>query len=213
MATKNPRAVFFTLLFLFLLLGGGIAFLVWMQRVPGPTARFAELPTAIGASTELELEVEATRGGVRALRVEVEQGGNRHELAREQFEDAAARRSIRVAIDAKDAGLSEAEAVLLVFAEDGFKRPRSITGEPVLRLGVMVDLTPPALSVASVTRYPEQGGAGIAVLREGGDGAQILTFAWDGRRFRLDGLRHAVRVRAPETARRYLSELLRQREL
>ena len=52
--------------------------------------------------------------------------------------------------------------------------------------------------------------AAIAVRREGGDGAQILVFAWDGRQFQLADMRHAVRVKTEVTAARYLRELLRQ---
>lgn len=44
--------------------------------------------------------------------------------------------------------------------------------------------------------------AAIAVERPGGDGAQLLEFVWDGRRFRVDRTRHAVGVRDRGAAER-----------
>jgi hypothetical protein len=44
--------------------------------------------------------------------------------------------------------------------------------------------------------------AAIAVTRPGGDGAQVLRFVWDGRRFRLDDSRQAAPVHDAVDARR-----------
>jgi len=52
--------------------------------------------------------------------------------------------------------------------------------------------------------------AAVAVRREQGDGAQVLSFRWDGEQFRLSGMRHAPRVASESAAQRYLRELLRQ---
>ncbi|MFK7742587.1 MAG: hypothetical protein AB8H80_19910 [Planctomycetota bacterium] len=57
---------------------------------------------------------------------------------------------------------------------------------------------------------------GISVRRDPAangrsDGAQILVFYWDGKRFLLDEVRHAPRVGDAQTAGRYLRELLRLR--
>lgn len=41
----------------------------------------------------------------------------------------------------------------------------------------------------------------IAVARPDGDGAQLLSFVWDGRRMRFDGARHAPSARSPAAAR------------
>ncbi len=40
----------------------------------------------------------------------------------------------------------------------------------------------------------------VAVARPAGDGAQVLTFVWDGQRLRFDGSRHAAAVRSTSAA-------------
>lgn len=50
-----------------------------------------------------------------------------------------------------------------------------------------------------------------AVARATGDGAQVLVFGWDGEQFKLDEVRHVVRVTGPEQAKRFVAELLQQR--
>jgi hypothetical protein len=138
--------------------------LFWLQRVPPPTVQFRELPTAIGAATQLSLFVQAARGGVRAVRVELHQGEAKHTLSELSFADAAAERDLRIDVRARDLNLREEDAELLVFAQDGNWRLRQ-SSEPLLRLSVRVDLTPPQLQLVSYARYPEQGGSGLAVMR------------------------------------------------
>lgn len=53
--------------------------------------------------------------------------------------------------------------------------------------------------------------AAVVVARQGGDGAQMLMFAWDGAQFRLDEVRHVIRVTGPEVARPFVRELLQAR--
>ena len=48
--------------------------------------------------------------------------------------------------------------------------------------------------------------AAIAVRRPNGDGAQILTFVWDGQRFLFDGTRHRVGVVRVADAERWVVE-------
>ena len=55
--------------------------------------------------------------------------------------------------------------------------------------------------------------AAIAVRRDGEtDGAEALVFIWNGQRFLLDDIRHAPRVATKSAARRFLVELLQQRD-
>jgi murein DD-endopeptidase MepM/ murein hydrolase activator NlpD len=168
MATKNPMARLLGVLLLILLLAGGAGVLIWLQRVPVPTAQFRELPTAIGTSTQLSLFVQAARGGVRSVRVALQQGEATHTLSELSFADAAAERDLRIDVQARDLGLREEDALLQVYATDGSWRLRA-SGDPVLSLPVRVDLTPPRLELVSFARYPEQGGSGLAVVRAEAD--------------------------------------------
>lgn len=51
----------------------------------------------------------------------------------------------------------------------------------------------------------------VAVQRPGKDGAQLLTFWWDGWRLRLDDSRHAAAVRTPAHARAAVADAIASR--
>jgi hypothetical protein len=55
------------------------------------------------------------------------------------------------------------------------------------------------------------GQAAIAWLRQTGDGAQVLSFQWDGKRLRFDGSHHEVGVRDRDAARAAVAEAVASR--
>lgn len=52
----------------------------------------------------------------------------------------------------------------------------------------------------------------VAVQRPGKDGAQLLSFWWDGRTMRLDDSRHAAAVRTPAHARAAVADAIGSRQ-
>jgi hypothetical protein len=53
--------------------------------------------------------------------------------------------------------------------------------------------------------------AAVAVQRPAGDGAQVLSFVWDGHVLRLDDSRHSPQVRSPAMARAAVADAVLRR--
>lgn len=177
MATKNPKQVVATFLILVVLLLSGIGVAIWRQRTPGVQGTFLVEPTALGTATPLQIELVSEASNVRSYRVDVLQGDQRVELTSGDFaDDLQKARSLDLRVDLSEAGLQEAEALLLVYASDDLWRPKAIDGVPVLRAAVRVDLTPPNLVLLGSTRYPEQGGAGVVAVRAETDAQVVVNF-------------------------------------
>ena len=154
------------LLIVVVLVAGAVGALVWRQSVPPVTASFTPLPHYLGRDVAVELQLEAARGGLRTVEVRLSQGGQSHVAFDHDFGDSAATTAqLTVILEAAELGLSEGDARLQVFAKDGFWRLKPADDEPVLDVPVFVDLTPPGLEVLAFTRYPAQGGAGVAVIQ------------------------------------------------
>ncbi len=144
----------------------GIGFLVLRQRVPPVDARFEPLPVELGLDQTLHLELHAARGGVRRVQVRLWQGDQDVTLYEASFDSSTVNeRTLNFQVKPGAQGAAEGEGRLEVWASDGFWRPKPVDKEPVLRIPVRVDLTPPELEAVAFTRYPAQGGAGVAVLR------------------------------------------------
>lgn len=162
----DPKKALLQITIAALLLIAGIVFLFLRQQVPGVQARFEPLPVELGTEQELTLDLEASRGGVRSVRVQLVQADRDITLYEAQF-DSSGTNLRRVVFSVKPGvqGAREGEGRLEVWSSDGFWRLKSADGKPSLSIPVNVDLTPPGLELLSFTRYTSQGGAGIAVLR------------------------------------------------
>jgi murein DD-endopeptidase MepM/ murein hydrolase activator NlpD len=162
----DPRKALIQIVLVLIAVLAGIGFLFLRQRVPGVEARFATLPGHVGVVQDLALDLEAARGGVRTVTVRLVQGDQRPIVYEAAFDSATAnRRRVDFTLRPAAVGAREGEGTLEVWAGDGFWRLKPVDDEPVLQVPVVVDLTAPGLEVVSFTRYPAQGGAGVAVLR------------------------------------------------
>jgi murein DD-endopeptidase MepM/ murein hydrolase activator NlpD len=163
--------------FLLLVLAALGALLVATLRV-GPVAAL-ELRAeagAIGARTGVVAVASSGGRGLAGLRIEVEQGGVTHVVARKDHRPLAPwafsgarteKDELRAEVGhAAVPALVEGEAVVRVVAERAptwLRRPDSVVKE--LRLPVR--LTPPALELLSSQHYVSQGGSGVVVYRVG----------------------------------------------
>lgn len=143
---------------------------------PLPSVEVRTEAKAIGRRTGLEVVAAAAGRGLAGLRVEVEQAGKTHVVARRAHRplspwafsgERTQADSLRVEVG-RDAvpGLVEGDAVVRVVAERAgtwLRRPDPAVKE--VRLPVR--LTPPALAVLSSQHYVAQGGSGIVVYRAG----------------------------------------------
>jgi len=131
---------------------------------------------AIGARTGVVAVASSGGRGLAGLRIEVEQGGVAHVVARKDHRPLAPwafsgarteKDELRAEVGrAAVPALVEGEAVVRVVAERAptwLRRPAPVVKE--LRLPVR--LTPPALELLSSQHYVSQGGSGVVVYRVG----------------------------------------------
>ncbi len=157
------------IVFLLLLLGaaGGAGYLTWRQKAAGPQADLLPAPRFLGRSTPLVLDLRASRGGLSSVEVRLVQGGTSAVVFSRSFPGAPSGQRLEFTVDPAALGVREGDAQLQVFAWDDFWRPLAPAGLS-LTLAVSVDLTPPPLEILSYTRYLDQGGSGVVVLRAPG---------------------------------------------
>jgi murein DD-endopeptidase MepM/ murein hydrolase activator NlpD len=157
------------LLVLFLLVVGGLGFVVWRHRQPGVSVSLDPAPTAVGhGSRTLTLRLRAPAGPLRTLEARVVQGGASKTVLSEEFPGGAPRDADRtLALDVAALGLKEGPAELQVFARDALWRPRA---DPAPRLvhSFTVDLTPPVIELRAATGYVKHAGAAVAVYKVSG---------------------------------------------
>jgi murein DD-endopeptidase MepM/ murein hydrolase activator NlpD len=153
------------------------AALVATLRVgPAPSVEMRTDARAIGARTPLAVVASAAGRGLAGLRIEVEQGGTAHVVARREHRplppwawwgERAERDELGVDVGrAAVPALVEGEAVVRVVAERAGTWLRH-PGPVVRELRLPVRLVPPALSLLSSQHYVAQGGAGLVLYRVG----------------------------------------------
>jgi hypothetical protein len=154
-----------------------VAALVVSVRVgPLPSVEIRGEAKAIGRSTVVEVVTSAAGRGLAGLRVEVEQGGTAHVVARREHRPlppwalpGARTQADRLRVDVgRDAvpGLVEGDALVRVVAERAGTWLRH-PGPAVKEIRLPVRLTPPALALLSSQHYVAQGGSGVVVYRAG----------------------------------------------
>jgi murein DD-endopeptidase MepM/ murein hydrolase activator NlpD len=154
--------------------------LLWRQSVGGPELRLVESPRLLGRKAAVDLQLRAQGGRLSTVRITLEQGDRVYDLfASDSLRTNEA--TLSAALNLRASGATEGEARLVFYVGDDFWRPRKANDEPTLKLPVLVDLTPPPLQIRSATRYPEPGGAALAVLFA--PGAEECFVEIGGRRF------------------------------
>jgi hypothetical protein len=170
------KTLFKTALLLLALLGLGALLVASLRVSPAPAVELRADAAAIGARTGVSATASAGGRGLASLRIEVEQGGVAHVVARKEYRPLApwAFEGERTQKDelrgevgrAAVPALVEGEAVVRAVAGRAptwLRRPDPVVKE--LRLAVR--LTPPSLEILSSQHYVAQGGAGIVVYRVG----------------------------------------------
>ena len=152
------------------------ALAVSLRVGPLPSVDIRGEPKAIGRSTPLEVVASAAGRGLAGLRVEVEQGGTTHVVARREHRplpswafwgERTHSDELTVDVGGKSVpGLVQGDAVVRVVADRAgtwLRHPAPAVKE--MRLAVR--LTPPVLALLSSQHYVAQGGAGVVVYRVG----------------------------------------------
>ena len=169
---RRSRFPLYALLFLILVVVGGLSYLGWRQSVPGVRVA-GTAPRFLGQKTPIKLDVEAARGQVAHAEVRVVQAGKTTVIARPDA-PLGKRGTIAGTVDSASLGLREGEAVIEVWGRDDFWRPLPHNDRLAARFPVTVDLTPPKLEILAATPYVAPGGSGLVVFRaEGANSAEV----------------------------------------
>jgi murein DD-endopeptidase MepM/ murein hydrolase activator NlpD len=152
------------------------ALVVTLRVGPLPSVEIRGEPKAIGRSAPLQVAASAAGRGLAGLRVEVEQGGKTHVVARREHRPLRswAFWGERTQSDTMDVdvggkvitGLVEGDAVVRVVADRAGTWLRH-PAPAVKEIRLPVRLTPPALALLSTQHYVAQGGSGVVVYRVG----------------------------------------------
>jgi murein DD-endopeptidase MepM/ murein hydrolase activator NlpD len=162
----------------------------------GRTAREVGVEAVDVGSGVRSLELRIAQGdlvrtlGERSVPGSVPMGGNRGVTER-----------IEASIDAKEAGLREGDARLILTATDWSWRGWFAGNSAELVIPVQIDLTRPRLSVETGLTYVQRGGAGAVVYRSpeplARDGVQVADAFFPARPFPGDGKRRVVLFAIP----------------
>ncbi|MFZ5773933.1 MAG: M23 family metallopeptidase [Thermodesulfobacteriota bacterium] len=128
----------------------------------------------IGAAKQMAIEVTDGKSGLRSITVEVVQGDKKATVLTKEFPRQAtvsgagpAKAEEAFEVAAKELGLKEGEAQLIVTVAD-FSYWNLGRGNVVANAWpVSIDFRPPALSVVESPQYIKAGGAGVVVYRIG----------------------------------------------
>ncbi len=167
-----------------------VAFLVVTLRVgPAPSVEIRTEAKAIGPRTGLEVAASAAGRGLAGLRVELEQAGVAHVVARTTHRplppwtlpgERVQTDRLRVEVGRSAVpDLVEGEAIVRVVAERAATWLRH--PDPVVKeLRLPVRLVPPTLSLLSSQHYVAQGGSGVVLYRVGATATRdgVRAGAW-----------------------------------
>lgn len=175
--------------FVVVVAGGG--WVLW-AGTGGPRAELSAPISLVGPESRLELRLDAGRAGLRGFEIVARRpDGSRVLLIEEQIpatsflgSDVSAR-SVSLDLDAEALGLPEGPGQIEVFASDyaptAFLRER----EPLLRVPITVDLTPPRIRVHGGQHYVARGGSDLVVYEVDDDtvdsGVRVGEISFAGR--------------------------------
>jgi murein DD-endopeptidase MepM/ murein hydrolase activator NlpD len=155
----------------------GIAVLIWFAIVhfegDGPKVTLdAPLPVIIGKTTELTLDLQDSRSGLRQLRAVLGKDGKDVVLTEAAFPatgflgmEKIRSATQKITIDPGALGLTDGKAVLRITVADGSWRNWWHGNIADHQFDVLIDTKPPVLENLNPQNYVNQGGAGVAVYR------------------------------------------------
>ncbi len=164
------RTILFILLAVILIVIAAGAFILF--ETEKPYVALEKETRFLGTSATLPLLASDRRSGISGITITLVQGGRENVIysrtfPRKAWLSAAGPQEVRqkVLFDAKKAGLKNGKAELVLsvrdFSLNGFFRGN----ETVTRIPVVIDTTPPRVSIEHAQRYIRPGGSGIVIYR------------------------------------------------
>lgn len=151
-----------------------VAFLLW-TGVRAPKARLETSLDVVGRATPASLTIEAGRTGLRSWQVLLRGPKGTTVVAEEDVPkrnplgSGVRTRLVEVVLDAREAGLDEGAAQLVVLARDHSPLAALRGPSVALEVPLSVDLTPPAVTVLGGQHYLARGGSDAVAYTVGPD--------------------------------------------
>ena len=166
---KRSSLSFFLFLSLILAAAGGYVFINYFEGVQ-PQIETSILPEWIGKKTNISLNVNDAKSGLRSITIVLIQGDNEKQIFIKEYPKKKQgvtaghfKETINIAIDAKALGLQEGDALLSIKAVDYSMRRLMKGNIAELSQNVVVDTKPPRINIIHSERYIEPGGSGIVI--------------------------------------------------
>ena len=166
---RTPRSLIFTVLFLILLVAGGIAFFKLFEREK-PQVSFTGDISNFGLQKKIGFVVTDSRSGIQAIDMMLVQGDNKARIFSRQFtrkgyfNDAGTHRlEETITVDTGPTAFKDGTAELVVTVRD-FSMWNWMAGNKTsMTYPVNMDTRPPKISILHSTRYVSSGGSGMIV--------------------------------------------------
>ncbi len=146
------------ILVLVILIGGGVGTLLLLHKIEWekPTVRLSPESNYLGQ--KLSVQIDDQKSGVAEVKMDVVQGGKTINLLNEKFPAKTNKVEKVLTMRPRPGGLKDGEAVITITASDHSWNG----GNPVtVTKKMIIDTTPPQLTVLGALHYVNQGGAGV----------------------------------------------------
>ena len=170
--SDRPRRGLPVLVFLFVLVIGGIAAAIYFLRPrfesDPPQITLSPNTDALGAASTVDINIIDRGIGLKSVRATLTMGGAEQTIASEELARPQAERKITLNV-AKLSGVKEGPATLRVFARDASWWHWGKGNEAAGEKQFTIDVTPPTLELVADDRYVNFGGVGALVYKSSPD--------------------------------------------
>jgi murein DD-endopeptidase MepM/ murein hydrolase activator NlpD len=168
---KSLKSMIISLLFLLLIVAGGIGFYIYYEREK-PQFNFKDDVSIFGLKKELSFSVTDSRSGISFVEILLAQGNKTAKIFEQRFSrqgffgnDGPERIDETVVLEPGVLGFADGDAELQVTVRDFSFWNWMAGNETVATYTVTLDTHPPKISILHSTRYVSPGGSGIVVYK------------------------------------------------
>ncbi len=150
---------------------GGAAFFLFFEGVK-PELKLVSPQNYLGKKSMIAVDAADQKSGLRQLRARISQGDLVKELYLEEFPKTgltgmigSAEKSVKIAFNPKESGFKDGDAQLVVEAFDYSLRNFLKGNQTTIVHDLIIDTTPPKVSILHSEQYINPGGSGIVIYR------------------------------------------------
>lgn len=150
---------------------GGAAFFLFFEGAK-PQLKLVSPQKYLGKKSMIAVDAADQKSGLRHVRARISQGDVVKELYFEEFPRAgltgmigSAEKSVKIAFNPKESGFKDGDAQLVVEAFDYSLRNFLRGNQATIVHDLVIDTTPPKISILHSEQYINPGGSGIVIYR------------------------------------------------